>query len=77
MLITNSNGNTNYHAERKVNTPPAIIDEMVLDDGELHYLLDNGRTSLASRYLALWFPTRKTINWKANGETIESKQRKY
>lgn len=77
MLITNSNGNTNYHAERKVNTPPAIIDQFVDDDGELNYVLDNGRETLANRYNSLWHPTKKIINWKAKGETIESKQRKY
>lgn len=62
----NTNGNVTFHPQVKTYTQPRICEEFE-EDGELHFRLDNGHTSLASAYNALWLPTRTAINWKTKG----------
>jgi hypothetical protein len=77
MQKTNLNGNLNFHAQVKSYLPPKIVDEITMDDGERHYVLENGHTSLVSRYNSLWKPKPTEINWKAKGPSIGNKQAKY
>lgn len=67
-VITSKDGNVDYKPTVPYNVAPKILDEVVMDDGELHYVLDNGRTSLASRYNSLWHPTKQIVNWNAKGD---------
>jgi len=68
MTKENKNGSVIFHPNVKTYLMPQILEEIIGDDGELHYILDNGRTSLATLYNALWLPKRTQINWKAKGE---------
>jgi len=77
MTKTTSHGITNYHADRKIYLQPRILEEFVGDDGELQYILDNGRTSPAKLYNGIWLPMRKAVQWKAKDTPIGHKQAKY
>ena len=70
MHKENVNGNVIFHPTVKTFLPPVILDQYVDDDGELNYVLTGNRTTLASRYNALWLPTKSAVNWKGKGNTI-------
>ena len=70
MRKENKNGNLNFHASVPTYLPPKIVDEFIGDDGEKHYALSNGNTTLASRYNSLWNPTPGKVNWNGKGDTI-------
>lgn len=68
MTKTTTNGSCNFHATVPTYTKPKVIDKYMDDEGEEVYVLDNNRTSLASKYNQLWNPIRSEINWKSKGE---------
>ena len=74
---SNENGNVRFFPTVPTYTAPKIAHDFVDDDGELNYALENGNTTLASRYNAIWNPCKGIVNMKGRGNTIESKQRKY
>lgn len=73
----NQNGNITFHPQVKTYLPPIISHDFIDDNGELNYALQNGNTTLASRYNAIWNPCKGTINPKGKGGRIDSKQRIY
>ena len=68
MTKKNVHGSVVFTASVPTYLPPAIVDEFIGDDGEKHYALSNGNTTLASRYNSLWHPKPGVINWKAKGD---------
>lgn len=68
MTKRTSHGITTYHANVKSYTMPRICEEFVGDDGNVHYILDNGRTTLQTSYNALWLPIKTKVNWGAKGK---------
>jgi len=76
MTKTTTQGVTNFHANCPYLTAPKIEDEFVGDDGELHYALSNGRTTLASRYNSLWHPKPGIVNHdkKYKGDNPDKRQ---
>jgi len=50
------------------------MDEITMDDGERHYVLDNGHTTLVSKYNSLWHPKPGIVNWKAKGDNPDKRQ---
>ena len=43
-------------------TAPEVVDEILMDDGEIHYALANGNTFPKIKYDALWLPPRGVIH---------------
>jgi len=68
MHTTTTNGNVNFHADRKIYRQPIICESFIDDDGNENYILDNGNTTLASRYLELWKPIKTAVQWKSKGD---------
>ena len=56
--------------------PPKIMDEITMDDGERHYVLDNGHTTLVSKYNSLWHPKPGIVNHnkKYKGDNPDKRQ---
>lgn len=77
MTKTTHNGSINFHASVKTYIQPLILDQYIDDDGELQYVLDNNRTTPASKYNALWLPIKGTVNMKGKGDNIGNKQARY
>ncbi|MES2382424.1 MAG: hypothetical protein V4538_15360 [Bacteroidota bacterium] len=73
-----TNGNTvTFHPTVRTYQMPKIMEEMIGDDGELHYILDNGNTSLASRYNSLWLPTKGVVNMAAKAPNPDTTKSHY
>jgi len=73
----NKLGNVHFMPTVPTYKAPAIAETIVNDEGDEVYILENGNTSLKSRYDAIWNPIAGKVNMKGRGETIESKQRRY
>ncbi len=61
MTKTIIDGNVNYHATCKMYTAPKVIDSFINDEGEKELVLENGNTTLESRYNDLWHPVKSKI----------------
>ena len=61
MLKTVTNGNINFHAQVKAHYPPVIKESFIDDDGEITYILANGRTCKETVYQNLWYPVKTPI----------------
>jgi uncharacterized protein YgfB (UPF0149 family) len=48
-------------AEVKSNAAPVISEQFTDDEGNLQYILHNGRTTLAEKYNALWNPVKGKV----------------
>jgi len=77
MTKTTTNGSCNFHASVPTYHQPKVIDKYMDDEGEEVLVLDNGRTSLASKYNQLWNPHKGVIDMKSKGEPINGKQKIY
>lgn len=64
----NVNGNVVFKPHVRTYHQPKVVDEYMDDDGENHYVLDNGNTQLKRLYDSLWHPIKSVINWKSKGE---------
>ncbi len=64
----NTHGSVVFIAKVKTYHQPKVVDEYMDDDGENHYILDNGNTQLKRLYDSLWHPIKSVINWKSKGE---------
>ena len=69
MLKTVTNGNINFHAQVKARYPPVIKESFIDDDGEITYILANGRTCKETVYQNLWYPVKTPIKakWETKG----------
>jgi hypothetical protein len=50
----NISGSVDYKAEKKSYTAPVVVDEILSDDGEELYVLENGNTIPKLRYDSMW-----------------------
>lgn len=75
MLKTVTNGTTNYRAEVAAHYPPVIKSSFIDEDGEVTYILANGRTCKETVYQNLWYPVKTPIKakWETKGDGIDSR----
>lgn len=62
-VITNKDGNVDYKANVPYQTAPAIKSTFTDKQGNEHYQLANGRSSLKSVYDNLWLPKKGKCNF--------------
>ena len=54
-------GNITFHADTKMYTAPKVIDSFMDDNGDKVLVLENGNTTLETRYNSLWHPCRGIV----------------
>ena len=78
-IITPSNNsnsnNVDYRSTGKIaNKQPLILESFVDDDGEINFILDNGRTTLEKNYQKMWEIPKGKIDWKAKGNNPDTRR---
>lgn len=56
-----------FHPSVPMHVAPKVLEQYMNDEGDIIYVLDNGRESKQILYDAMWKKPKGTINWKSKG----------